>query len=87
MVEPFPGALGTARALTNASELVMLFAWDGVSDLVKDVDYVYYGGASANGPVNKTGQTVDGPYANATGTAYLPDTVDDVARHAPLSAT
>lgn len=79
MVVPFTGAVGTAHGLTNAGELVMLFYWDGVSNLVTDVDYVYYGTASlANPAVNKTGIMING-------SNYLPDTVDSSSLHAPLS--
>lgn len=61
--------------LTNTGEPVILFFWDGQSDLVQDVDYVYYGGTSpTNANVEKTGASVDGPDADTTPTPYLPDT-------------
>jgi hypothetical protein len=83
MVAPFATAIGATRGLTNGGEPVVLFYWDGVSNLVTDVDYVYYGGATSAGnpAVYKTGDVVNGQ-------VYAPDTLEDVAntaaRHAPL---
>ena len=61
-----PTTGGLTGSLTSAStatgELVCLFAWDGVSDLIQDVDLVNYGSSSAtNVPVDKSpGQTAPG---------------------------
>ncbi len=81
MVDPGPATIGQRliqanAGLSNAREVVVLFHWDGVSDLVQDVDIVQWGNA---GPVFntispvKTGVQVDGPDADATPTAYLAD--------------
>ncbi len=83
MVSPFAKAIGATHGLTNGGEPVILFYWDGVTNLVTDVDYVYYGGATSAGnpAVFKTGDMVNGEI-------YAPDTMEDAAntaaRHAPL---
>lgn len=60
--------------LTNAGEIIVLFRWDGASDLVQDVDLVIAGAASAlNGLVDKSGVAIDGPDANTTTSAYAAD--------------
>ncbi|XXX73111.1 thrombospondin type 3 repeat-containing protein [Sorangium sp. So ce134] len=82
---PFQGSVGDTRGLTNDHECLILFYWDGVSDLVKDVDYVFYGGTGPNSPVDKTGESIDGPDPGTAPTAYLDDAADAVALHAPLS--
>ena len=78
MLVPVMNGVGTAWGLTNGGELIILFYWDGITNLVTDVDYVFYGTAGPQAPVNKTGVT-------ANGSAYLPDTADNPALHAPLS--
>ncbi|MGK4003363.1 thrombospondin type 3 repeat-containing protein [Sorangium sp. So ce1036] len=83
---PLPGSVGETRGLTNDHECLTLFYWDGVSDLVKDVDYVFYGSSGPNRPVDKTGASADGPDPGGARSAYPDDAADDVARHAPLSA-
>ncbi|WP_433927411.1 thrombospondin type 3 repeat-containing protein [Sorangium cellulosum] len=83
---PLPGSVGETRGLTNDHECLILFTWDGVSDLVKDIDYVFYGATGPNAPVDKTGESLDGPDAGTARSAYLADAADDVALHAPLSA-
>jgi len=50
------GLFTSTSGLTNGDEMVVLFVWDGVSDLVSDVDYVVYGNTSDC--MNKTGTTV-----------------------------
>jgi hypothetical protein len=62
-------------SLTNTGEFVWLFRWDGASDLVCDVDFVYWGpGTGANLPTLKnTGICQDGPDANSTATCYNTD--------------
>ena len=59
--------------LAAINEPVIVFLWDGVSDLIEDVDYVYYG-PSTLGRVNKTGLAVDGPDVNLDTQAFLNDT-------------
>ncbi len=63
--------------LTNGDEVIILYYWDGLSDLVSDVDYVIYnsGSPAANDEaVDKTGVWRDGPDPDADTTQYLPDT-------------
>ena len=69
--------VGSATAgLTNSGENVVLFAWDGVSDLVTDVDMVNIGTPSSTNDIgNKTGLSVDGPDADAVASPYLTDAV------------
>ncbi len=82
MVDPGPAAIGapyiqSAAGLSNAREVIVLFHWDGESDLVQDVDIVQWSDA---GPVFntvspvKTGVSVDGPDADTAASTYLPDT-------------
>ncbi|MCZ6601381.1 MAG: hypothetical protein O6952_00075, partial [Planctomycetota bacterium] len=78
MVEIFPGSIGTTARLTNSGELVVLFFWNGYSDLVFDVDYVIWGDAITDPgtpeAVDKTGVSLDGPDSDSFPTSYLPDT-------------
>lgn len=61
-------------SLTNGGELVVLFTWDGTSDNVRDVDMLLAGVPSAaNGIVDKSGVSLDGPDGDASGTPYKPD--------------
>jgi hypothetical protein len=63
-------------ALTNAGEGIVLFYWDGATDLVRDVDMVNAGlPVLANRIAGKTGLLVDGPDADAIASAYLADAV------------
>lgn len=63
----------TANAgLTNTSESIVLFTWDGQSDLVQDVDYVVWG--NKNTAVDKTGLAIDGPDADSNPSTYKNDT-------------
>jgi MYXO-CTERM domain-containing protein len=66
---------------------VVLFYWDGIADLVKDSDYVYYGATGANTAVDKTGASADGPDGDAIATAYANDTADAAGRHAPVATS
>lgn len=64
---------GTAT-LTNTGEPVVLFYWDGATDLVADCDIVIAGVPSTgNALQDKSGIAVDGPDAGTTGTAYATD--------------
>ncbi len=82
MVDPGPAPNGeayiqSAAGLSNGRELIVLFYWDGESDLLQDVDIVQW---SDLGPdystlsPNKTNVWVDGPDAGTDSTQYLPDT-------------
>jgi hypothetical protein len=69
-----PSNLGASAGLTNSGENACLFYWDGLSDLVLDVDMVNIGTpSSTNDIANKTGVAVDGPDADTLTTIYLPD--------------
>jgi hypothetical protein len=69
-----PVASTGVPSLTNAGEIVVLFTWDGTSDNVRDVDMLLAGVPSvANGLVDKSGVSIDGPDAGTTGTAYKTD--------------
>ncbi len=58
--------------LSNSGEVIILFYWDGTSDLVQDVDIVVWGDQKE--AVDKTGFKIDGPDAGTDSTEYLPET-------------
>lgn len=58
----------------NARELLVLFTWDGVSDLVQDVDYVTWGVEFSSARMDKSGVSIDGPDADTDPSTYLDDT-------------
>jgi hypothetical protein len=64
--------IGSSAGLTNAGESVMLFYWDGTTDLVYDVDYIVWGDKAEG--IDKTGEAKDGPDIDTDPTAYLDDT-------------
>ncbi len=67
-------AANSTPTLTNAGELIVLFSWDGQSDLVRDVDLVLIGVPSAaNGIIDKSGQAIDGPDADSAPSTYATD--------------
>lgn len=69
-------SIGGSAGLTNGGESAVLFFWDGVSDLVQDVDSVNLGTPSGTNDIgDKTGLTVDGPDADVDGSTYLADLV------------
>ena len=77
MLEAFSGSINGQGGLTNGDEVVILYYWDGASDLVKDVDYLLYNSGSPaanNEAVDKSGVRIDGPDANADSSMYLNDT-------------
>lgn len=65
----------TFGSFTNGGEFTWLFYWDGASDLVCDVDLVYWGpGTSANLPTRKLTTTCqDGPDVGTVATCYALD--------------
>ena len=65
--------VGSSASLANSSEMVMLFYWDGISDLVKDVDYAIWGSTTSNF-VDKSGISIDGPDGDSDPSTYLNDT-------------
>lgn len=72
MREGLPGSINGQGGLTNGGEVAILFAWDGASDLVTDLDYVVWGDAAE--AVDKTGVAIDGPDADTDTSTYLDDT-------------
>ncbi len=66
------GAVGGSAGLSNDGEVIILFYWNGQSDLVQDVDIVVWGDKVE--AVNKTGFRIDGPDAGTDSSAYLPET-------------
>jgi len=85
MREAFPGSIGHGLGssganaplsdgwLGDAGESLVLYTWDGSSDLVQDLDYLVWG-TGTSFRVDKTGVSVDGPDADGDASAYLPDT-------------
>jgi len=67
--------------MSLTADSVILYRWDGTSDLVQDLDYMAFG-ASTGVRVDKTGVTVDGPDGDGTASAYLADTA--VASQSPV---
>jgi hypothetical protein len=72
MREALPGLVNAQGGLTNDGEVVVLYHWDGVADLVQDLDYVLWGDREE--AVDKTGVSLDGPDPDAAPTPYLADT-------------
>lgn len=69
-----PVAANGVPSLTNGGEIVVLFSWDGTSDLVRDVDMVLAGAPTvANGIVDKSGVMIDGPDSDSATTPYKAD--------------
>ncbi len=65
---------GNNPSFENARGMVVLFKWDGQSDLVQDVDYLPWGVVVFNSYwMDKTGVSIDGPDADSDGSAYLAD--------------
>lgn len=85
-----PGDIGSIAEIFDNGESVVLFFWDGQSDLVQDVDYVFFGNAASVGSFNllwdKTGESVDGPDADTTPSQYLPETPVAQQSEAPVGA-
>lgn len=74
MEAPFTGAVGSQAGLTDGGELIVLFTWDGATDLIKDIDYVVWKGSSATAVFKNSTICLDGPDTNTTPTCYLDDT-------------
>jgi len=72
MREALPGSIAGQGGLSNSGEVVILYTWDGASDLVQDIDYALWGDAVE--AVDKTGVSVDGPDGDAVASTYLADT-------------
>ncbi|HMB53229.1 MAG TPA: lamin tail domain-containing protein, partial [Thermoanaerobaculia bacterium] len=72
MREALPGSINGQGGLTNSGEVVILYFWDGATDLVTDVDYALWG--DKDEAVSKTGVSIDGPDADAIASSYQADT-------------
>ncbi|MCI0493968.1 T9SS type A sorting domain-containing protein [candidate division KSB1 bacterium] len=72
MVAPGTDYIYSNTGFTDGSEVMILFYWDGASDLVQDVDYIVWGDTEE--ATCKTGVKRDGPDANTDSTTYFPDT-------------
>jgi predicted extracellular nuclease len=73
MREGLAGTINDQGGLSNNGEVVILFYWDGVSDLVIDLDYFIWGDEVE--AVDKSGVAIDGPDADSETSSYK----DDVA--------
>ncbi len=82
MLEAVAGAINSQGGL-SAGEVAVLYYWDGVSDLVADLDYALWGDKVE--AVDKTGIAIDGPDADAVASMYLTDTA--VAAQAVIAVT
>jgi hypothetical protein len=72
MLEAVPGSINGQGGITNSGEVMILYYWDGSSDLVQDIDYVVWGDKVE--AVDKTGISIDGPDPGTTPSTYLNDT-------------
>jgi hypothetical protein len=72
MLEATTGSINGQGGLSNDGEVIILYYWDGASDLVMDVDYVVWGDKAE--AVDKTGVSIDGPDAASDATTYASDT-------------
>ncbi|MFD2566724.1 lamin tail domain-containing protein [Pseudotenacibaculum haliotis] len=72
MLEAVAGSINGQGGLTNSGEFVVLYTWDGSSDLVKDLDYFVWGDKVEG--VDKTGISIDGPDGGTSTSSYQNDT-------------
>ncbi len=72
MREATAGSINNQGGLSDSGEVAILYRWDGMSDLVTDLDYVIWGDTAE--AVDKTGVSIDGPDAGSDTSAYLADT-------------
>ena len=63
---------GSNIKLESSNGILILFQWDGVSDLVQDIDYIAWG-FFTTGFMDKSGVSIDGPDANNNVSAYFDD--------------
>ncbi len=84
MREALPGSINDQGALsggTNNGEVLVLYYWDGASDLVQDIDYALWGDKVE--AIDKTGVSIDGPDGDTSPSTYLADTT--IASQAVIS--
>lgn len=72
MREAKVGSIPSVINLSNEGEVVILYYWDGLSDLVIDLDYFLWGDKAE--AVDKTGVAIDGPDVGTDTTTYNNDT-------------
>ncbi|MCL1599579.1 MAG: lamin tail domain-containing protein, partial [Actinomycetia bacterium] len=72
MREALPGSIDGQGGLTNDGEVVILYHWDGATDLVEDLDYVVWGDKAE--AIDKTGVAIDGPDPDSDTSSYSADT-------------
>ena len=72
MREALPGSINGQGGLSNSGEVVILYEWDGESDLVQDIDYVVWGDKAE--AVDKNGVGIDGPDADGDMSFYPAET-------------
>jgi hypothetical protein len=84
MTIPPNGFVGSAPGLTNSAEVVVLFHWNGSTDLVQDVDYALWG-SDATRRVVKDGISLDGPDSDTAPSAYCTDAA--AASQLPIAAS
>lgn len=86
LLEATNGSINQQGGLTNDGEVIILYRWDGNTDLIQDIDYVLWGDKVE--AVDKTSISVDGPDNDSISSSYLNDTaitnqsVIDTAGHA-----
>jgi hypothetical protein len=73
-LDMIPITVSLSSGITNTGENACLFYWDGLTDLVVDVDMLNIGTPIATNDIgDKTGVAVDGPDGDALTTTYLAD--------------
>jgi endonuclease I len=73
MLEAVTGSIDDLNSgLSDGGEVAVLLHWDGVSDLVQDLDYVVWGDKVE--AIDKTGVAIDGPDGGSDTSSYLADT-------------
>ncbi len=70
MLEAVAGSIGGQGGLSGG-EVAVLYSWDGITDLVQDLDYVLWG--DKNEAIDKTGIAIDGPDGDALTSTYQND--------------
>jgi Lamin Tail Domain len=68
-----PGPMLPTITNSNGGEYIILFYWDGVSDLVKDVDIILAGKSAASANLLTTKMPIDGPDPDLSATPYKAD--------------
>ena len=75
MREASEGSINGQGGLSNNGEFVVLYYWDGASDLVQDIDYLVWGDKAE--AVDKSGVSIDGPDDGEETSTYANDTAID----------